>query len=112
MLVRSWPEVSLHRIRILWSVNEELVVSIEVTTFLRGWQVRTLVLQVLLVLFQWDVDGASLWSLNQKQNIVLALATFLIVLLVYIYKVLFSDISVLNVGFILFELFSELLDLS
>ena len=64
LLVLSRPKVSLERIGVLWSVNEKLIVSIEVT-FLRGRQIRPLVLHMLLVLLQRNVDGASLWSLNK-----------------------------------------------
>ena len=64
LLVLSRPKVSLKRVGVLWSVNEKLIVSIEVT-FLRGRQIRPLVLHMLLVLLQRNVDGASLRSLNE-----------------------------------------------
>lgn len=70
LLVRSRPKGSLKRIGILWSVNEKLIVSIEVT-FLRGRQIRPLVLHMLLVLLQRNVDGASLRRLNEQQNVIL-----------------------------------------
>ena len=107
LLVRSRPKGSLKRIGVLWSVNEKLIVSIEVT-FLRGRQIRPLVLHMLLVLLQRNVDGASLWRLNEQQNVILARATLVIFLFVYIYKVLLDNIAMLKIGLVLLKLLSEL----
>lgn len=49
LLVRSRPKVPIKGIGILWSVNEKLIVPIEVA-FLRGRQIMPLVLHMLLVL--------------------------------------------------------------
>lgn len=107
LLVRSRPKGSLKRIGVLWSVNEKLIVSIEVT-FLRGRQIRPLILHMLLVLLQRNVDGASLRCLNEQQNVILTRATLVIFLFVYIYKVLLDNIAMLKIGLVLLELLSEL----
>jgi len=63
---------------------------------------------MLLVLLQRNVDGASLWRLNEQQNVILARATLVIFLFVYIYKVLLDNIAMLKIGLVLLKLLSEL----
>jgi hypothetical protein len=113
LLISSRLEISLIcQVRILGSVNKKLIIPIEIALLRISILATFLVLYMLLVLFERNVNCATLWCLDQKQNIIFRWRVFICLFFIDIYEILFNNIAELIVRSILLKFFSQLFNLA
>ena len=91
---------------LLWCTYIKLIFSIKISFLWINFLILNilalllhLLLNVLLILFKWDVDCTTLRRLNQKQNIILR--RIIIIIFININQILFNNIPMLDIWWIL-----------